>query len=116
MSAGVHDSGVDAVAVFREMSSPGLALAFMTLVEALSSSSDDVRRKGLEFAKDWVEGHIHVLRDDSAPLSDVFLACEDDEIFHALFKADGSECISDLSRVLGLIDERLQALGGCDER
>jgi len=115
MSASVHDSGVDAVAVFRGMSSPTLALAFITLVEALSSSSDDVRRGGLLYAKDWVEGHIHAQRDESAPLSDVFLACEDDEIFHALFKADGSESIGDASRLLGLIDERLSTLGVCDE-
>ena len=114
MSGSLHDSGVDAVAVFREMSSPTLALAFMTLVEALSSSSGDVRRKGLEYAKGLVVTHIHLQSDDSAPLSDVFLACEDDEIFHELFKADGSGSIGDASRLLGLIDERLSTLGVCD--
>jgi hypothetical protein len=115
MSAGVHDSGVDANGVMDGMESVNLAIAFSYLMGSSLSSSSGVQHYFLGEARESVARQINVLRDDSAPLSDIFLACEDDELFHKLIAADRSGGIADLADVLTMIDERLQALGGCDE-
>ena len=116
MSTGVHDSGVDANGVMDGMESVNLAIAFSRLMTGFSLDANYAKRWGLELARESVARQINVLRDDSAPLSDIFLACEDDELFHKLIAADRSGGIAELADVLTLIDERLQALGGCDER
>ena len=86
MSASIHESGVDAAGVVDGMLSPNLALAFMALFEGLLSGSESFQHEGLTLARALVARQVHVLRDDSAPLGDIFLACEDDELFHALIR------------------------------
>jgi hypothetical protein len=116
MSTGVHDSGVDANGVMDGMESVNLAIAFSYLMSSSLSSVSRIQHYFLAQAREKIARQINVLRDDSAPLGDIFLTCEDDELFHKLIEADRNGGIAELADLLTMIDERLQALGGCDER
>lgn len=107
-----HESGVECIEVTQGMQAPNLSNAFKYLFRAgLKGDPLITHKQDLQKAAFYVRQQIAYLRDgDCASMAGVFLSCEDDPVFHALIKADESESIGDLSIVLELIDDKLEAL------
>lgn len=112
-----HPSGVECIEITQDVVCPNLANAFKYLFrEGLKGDTRHDQIRDLNKASKYVRFEISRLRANKTAPVGLFLSKEADPVFHHLLEADMTEDgnISELSKVLYLIADKLDVMGADD--